>query len=193
MFDYVEDQEFLNRVRNLCGEIMQDLCHYLKEDYDIGTIFYLVGSGARNFIVQNSSQPIDLDYNLKIIRCEDYEACRFIKECARKSFNKALLAHGWRDCDDSTSALTTERRYFTKGNPTEFSMDVCIVCRDTKGYFHRMIHKKTGFTCYDQYYWNEAEYYPPWEPPVSHLGATRKFLPSEPLQTQDIVVLPLSV
>ena len=73
MFTYVEDKEFLSRIRNLCGEIMQDLCHYLKEDYDIGTIFYLVGSGARNLIVQNASLPIDLDYNLEIVRCEDYE------------------------------------------------------------------------------------------------------------------------
>lgn len=50
MYTYVEDKEFLRRIRNLCGEIMQDLCHYLKEDYDIGSIFYLVGSGARNLI-----------------------------------------------------------------------------------------------------------------------------------------------
>ena len=35
------------------------------------------------------------------------------------------------------------------------------------------------------------EYYPPWEPPVSRLRATRKFLPWEPPYTQDIVVLPL--
>lgn len=156
MFDYVEDKEFLNRVRNLCGKIMQDFCHYLKEDYDIGTIFYLVGSGARNLIVQNTSLPIDLDYNLEIVRCEDYEDCRFIKECARKSFNKALNEYGWGDCDDSTSSLTTEKRYFVKGNPTEFSMDVCIVCRDTEEYFYRLIRKKTGFTYCDQYYWNEA-------------------------------------
>ena len=127
MFDYVKDKEFLSRMRNLCGEIMQDFCHYLKEDYDIGAVFFLVGSGARNLIVQNASLPIDLDYNLEIVRCEDFEDCGFLKECARKSFNKALKEHGWGDCDDSTSSLTTEKRHFLKGNPTEFSMDVCIV------------------------------------------------------------------
>lgn len=57
MFDYVEDKEFLSRVRNLCGEIMQDLRHYLKEDYDIGTVFYLVGSRAQNLIIQNAALP----------------------------------------------------------------------------------------------------------------------------------------
>ncbi len=37
------------------------------------------------------------------------------------------------------------------------------------------------------------EYYPAWEPPVSCLRSTRKFLTSEPFRTQDIVVLPLLV
>ena len=156
MFNYVKDKEFLSHARNLCGEIMQDFCHYLKEDYDIGAIFYLVGSGAKNLIVQNASLPIDLDYNLEIVRCEDFEDCGFLKECARKSFDKALYEHGWRNCEDSTSSLTTEKRHFVKGNPTEFSMDVCIVCRDTAEIFYRLIHKKTGLTYYDQYYWNEA-------------------------------------
>ena len=48
MFDYVKDKEFLSRMRNLCGEIMQDFCHYLKEDYDIGAIFYLLYGFVRN-------------------------------------------------------------------------------------------------------------------------------------------------
>ena len=60
MFEYVEDKEYLSRVRSVCGEIMQDFCHTLKEDYDIGSTFYLVGSGAKNLIVQNASQPITL-------------------------------------------------------------------------------------------------------------------------------------
>ena len=156
MFDYVKDKEFLSRMRNLCGEIMQDFCHYLKEDYDIGAVFYLVGSGARNLIVQNASLPIDLDYNLEIVRCEDFEDCRTIKESARKSFNKVLQEYRLGDCEDSTSSLTTGKIHFVKGNPTEFSMDVCIVCRDTEEHFHRLIHQKTGFTYWDRYYWNEA-------------------------------------
>ena len=51
MYKYVEDKQFLSRMRSLCGEIMQDLCHTLKEEYDIGASFYLVGSGARNLIM----------------------------------------------------------------------------------------------------------------------------------------------
>ena len=156
MFDYVKDKEFLSRMRNLCGEIMQDFCHYLKEDYDIGAVFCLVGSGARNLIVQNASLPIDLDCDLEIVRCEDFGNCGFIKECARKSLNKALQEYSLGDCEDSTSSLTTGKIYFVEGNPTKFSMDVCIVYRDTKEHFHRLIHQKTGFTYWDRYYWNEA-------------------------------------
>ena len=39
MFHYVEDKEFLRRVRGVCGELMQDFCHTLKDAYDIGANF----------------------------------------------------------------------------------------------------------------------------------------------------------
>ena len=129
MYKYVEDKQFLSRMRSLCGEIMQDLCHTLKEEYDIGASFYLVGSGARNLILQNANQPIDLDYNL-------------------------LREYGWSDCQDSTSSLTTEKRHFNQGNSTEFSMDICIVCEDTDGNYHRLIHDKRCFP--NRYFWNQA-------------------------------------
>ncbi len=156
MFDYVKDKEFLSRMRTLCGEIMQDFCHHLKEDYNIGAVFHLVGSGARNLIVQNASLPIDLDYNLEIVRCEDFEDCKTIKEYAKNSFNKVLQKYSLGDCENSTSSLTTRKIHFVKGNPTEFSMDVCIVCRDTEEHLYRLIHPKTVFTYRDKYYWNEA-------------------------------------
>lgn len=156
MYEYVNDKEFLSRMRSLCGEIMQDLCHTLKSEYDIGASFYLVGSGAKNLIMQNANRPIDLDYNLEIIRIDDFEDCRNIKECVRKAFNMVLRKHGWRDCEDSTSSLTTEKRHFTQGNQTEFSIDICIVCRDIENNYHRLIHEKTGFTYYDKYFWNQA-------------------------------------
>lgn len=74
--------------------------------------------------VQNASLSIDLDYNLEIVRCEDFEDRRNLKECARKSFNKALNERDLGDCEDSTSSLTTGEIHFVRGNPTEFSMDV---------------------------------------------------------------------
>lgn len=143
-------------MRALSGEIMQTFCHILKEEYDIGANFYLVGSGARNLILQNASEPVDLDYNLEIVRCKDINDGRTIKKYARDAFNKALNSYGWSDCDDSTSSLTTETIYFTQDNPTEFSIDVCIVTTDKNGNLHRLIHYKTGFTSLDRYYWHIA-------------------------------------
>ena len=58
--------------------------------YNIGANFYLLGSGARNLIVQNAAEPIDLDYNLEIVRCVDFEDCRTIKACARKALTRRL-------------------------------------------------------------------------------------------------------
>lgn len=152
----IDDKEFVSKMRNLCGDIMQDLCHILKEDYDIGATFYLVGSGARNLIMQNNNESVDLDYNLEIIRCEDFEDCRYIKECVRKSFNKALKVNDLDDCNDSTVPLTTELIYFTEGNDTEFRMDVCITARDEDDNYYRLVHEKTGFALYDRYFWNIA-------------------------------------
>ena len=63
---------------------MQELCHALKEEYDIGATFTLVGSGARNLILQNANEPIDLDYNLKIIRIDDYEDCLISRNALEK-------------------------------------------------------------------------------------------------------------
>ena len=66
MYNYVTDKQLISSMRSLSGNMMQDLCHILKEKYDIGAMFTLVGSGARNLILQNANEPIDLDYNLKI-------------------------------------------------------------------------------------------------------------------------------
>lgn len=156
MYHYLDDKEFLHKMRALSGKIMQSLCHYLKEDYDIGANFYLVGSGAKNLILQNANNPVDLDYNLEIVRCEDFEDCRHLKECAKKSFNKALKVYDLYDCEDSTASLTSKQIYFKNGNKTGFSIDVCIIVRDEKGNYYRLIHEKTGWTYYDKYYWNQA-------------------------------------
>lgn len=151
MYNYLTNKQLISRMRSCCGDIMQDLCHTLKEKYDIGATFTLVGSGARNLILQNANEPIDLDYNLKIIRIDDYEDCPYIKECVRKAFNIVLRKHGWRDCEDSKSSLTTEKRYFPRISDTEFSMDVCIVCEDEDGNLNRLIHEKTGCIWADRY------------------------------------------
>ena len=155
MYEYVSDREFLSRIRTEAGEILQDLCHNLKVDHDIGARFSMVGSGKYGLITQNERQPVDLDFNLEIVRCEVFDDCRYLKECVRKSFDKVLRAHGWLSCQDSTSVLTAKRQLYTITAPVRYAIDVCIVMQDD-GHYHRLIHKKTGFTFSDEYYWNIA-------------------------------------
>lgn len=157
MYHYLDDREFEHRMRRLAGKIMQSLCHRLKVEYDIGANFELVGSGGRNLILQNADEPVDLDYNLEILKCKDIHNGRELKEDIRKAFNEVLNEHRFGDCQDSTSCLTSPRIYFTRGNKTEFSIDVCITRRDEAGYYHRLIHEKTGFAIYDQYHWEPIQ------------------------------------
>lgn len=157
MYHYVEDKQFISNMRQLCGGIMQELCHYLKEDYGIGATFYLVGSGVKNLILQNANEPVDLDYNLEIVKCDDWSG-RYIKECCRKTFNKVLNECDLRDCEDSTSSLTSKPIRFTKGKQTFFSIDICITRRDHGGFVHRLIHEKTGYVRDDRYNWNKVPY-----------------------------------
>ena len=154
MYHYYEDQDFLSRMRAEAGSIMQELCHQLKEEHDIGATFCLVGSGAKKLVTQNASNPIDLDYNLEILRCEDLDDCRALKEAVGESFNKVLCKHGWLNAQDSTSVLTARKWIYYAGAPS-FSIDVCITMRDENGNYHRLIHEKTGYLSYDRWFWNE--------------------------------------
>lgn len=155
MYHYIEDKEFLGKMKNLCSDIMNQLKQQINNDSVMQVDIHLVGSGAKNLITQNANESIDLDYNLCILKCRgiDINDGRNVKEYIRKQFNIVLNNNGWSDCSDSTSALTTERRYFTKGNHTEFSIDLAIVHEDQYGW-HRLKHVKTGFINSDQWMWN---------------------------------------
>ena len=155
MYHYIEDKVFLKDMKYLCSNIINQLVQLINNDSVMEVEAHLVGSGARNLITQNSNEPIDLDYNLYIADFGDFSSSneREIKEYVRKQFNIILKRNGWSDCMDSTSVLTTEKRHFTKGNHTEFSIDLAIVFNNRDGW-HRLIHEKTGFTALDRYYWN---------------------------------------
>lgn len=160
MYHYVENKAFLSAMRSQCGSILQNTCHILKEHFDIGANFSLVGSGAKNLITQNGSESIDLDYNLQIVRCDDFDDCKYLKECVRKAFNQALQCHGERDCEDSRSVLTSKwmDTHFINlraGRLPSCSIDICIIMEED-GHTYRLIHEKTGWSAYDEYYWNEA-------------------------------------
>ena len=122
MYHYIEDKEFLGKMKNLCSDIMNQLKQQINNDSVMQVDIHLVGSGAKNLITQNANEPIDLDYNICVeevygIRFNDGKA---IKNHIQKHFNTILQKFDLDDCQDSTSVLSTNTIYFKKGNK-EFS------------------------------------------------------------------------
>ena len=157
MYHYIEDKDFLKRMRGVCSNIINQLVQSINNDDYMTVEAQLVGSGAKHLETQNAAHPIDLDYNISILEIDgNINDGRRIKEYVRKKFNIVLNANGWGDCKDSTSALTTEKRHFETGNQTPFGMDVAIVVEDNDTAWYRLIHQKTGYTANDKYFWNQA-------------------------------------
>lgn len=158
MYHYIQDKEFLKRLRGACGDIVNQLVQSINNDSVMTVKAFLVGSGAKNLITQNENEAIDLDYNLCIVSTKSINILdgREIKEYVRKQFNKVLNANGWGDCHDSTSVFTTEKRVFKKGNQTAFKIDLAITCKYHNN-CQRLIHQKTGIVILDGYYWNEVQ------------------------------------
>ncbi len=155
MYHYIEDKDFLKKMKRLCGDIVNQLVQRINNDSVMEVNACLIGSGAKNLITQNAAESIDLDYNLCILRCSPSLNEDDIKDYVMEQFNVILKQHGWGNCQDSTSALTTKKWYFAKGNPTPFKIDLAIV-RETPDGRQRLIHEKTGWVCYDRWYWNET-------------------------------------
>lgn len=158
MYHWIEDKDFLSGMRAHCAEMVNWLVQAINSEGKMKVKQYLVGSGAKNLIVQNEGEPVDLDYNLEIIDSGEYDInhCKGIKVYVQKKFNEVLKKAGWADCQDSTSALTTEKRHFVQRAQTEFSIDLCIVAVDSESRWYRLIHEKTGYVRNDRYFWNEA-------------------------------------
>lgn len=154
MYKYVEDKKFLRRAQSFCSNLMHELEDELRDD-GINTQFFLVGSGARNMVTQNEDGPIDFDYNLNVISCDDINDCRTLKEKTRKALNKVLKTRDLGDVSDSTIPLTTWKIHFINQPEYDFSIDICIVTSEN-GKWYRLKHEKTGFVYADKYYWNEA-------------------------------------
>lgn len=155
MYHYVEDKDFLRKAQKTCSGIMTELEDELREN-GINSQFFLVGSGARNMVTQNEQEPIDFDYNLNIISCEDINDCKAVKELVRKVFNKVLGNNNLFDCDDSSSSLTTKSICFKDDDSISFSIDVCVVAKNRNGSWFRLKHEKGYNSYYDKYYWNES-------------------------------------
>lgn len=103
---------------------------------------FLVGSGAKNMVTQNENESIDFDYNLNIISCPDWEDPGSIKESVRKAMNRIMTNEGLGTVDDSTSCLTTKTINFKDSPENKWSIDLCVVTKDSGGNWQRLIHEK---------------------------------------------------
>ena len=155
MYHYIQDKNYLKRLKSTCSNIVNQLVQIINKDSIMTVKACLVGSGAKNLVIQNANNPIDLDYNIIIIDAVDINNGRVIKEYIRKQFNIVLSKNDWNDCQDSTSALTTGQMIFKQGNKTAFSIDLAITYK-YNNCWHRLIHEKTGLVNFDRYYWNEV-------------------------------------
>ena len=155
MFHYITDDEYLKKLKYTCSDIINQLVQHINNDSVLQVEAHLVGSGAKNLITQNANKPVDLDYNLFItdfLKLRQNDG-RGISTYVQDQFDFILNKNDWSDCHDSTSVFTTEKRQFNQGNKTPFSIDLAVVKKDSYGW-HRLIHHKTGFFAFDQFYWN---------------------------------------
>jgi hypothetical protein len=157
MYQYVEDKEFLRKMKSLCGDIINQLVQSINNDEVMTVEAHLVGSGAKNLITQNAKEPVDLDDNLCVLDVYgiSFNDGKAIKEHIQKHFNLILKKFKLGNCKDSTSVLSTTYISFKKGNPTNFKIDLAIV-REINYYWERLIHQKTGWVQCDQWCWNMA-------------------------------------
>lgn len=155
MYHFVENKDKLKRAKKTCSDIMKELMDLLRDEYDISSQYLLVGSGARNMVTQNANKPIDFDYNLNVFNGFMLDASE-LKETVRKALNRVMNGLTLSDVEDSTSSLTSKPIMFNDDHELQFSIDVCIVTKDKKESWQRLIHKKTGDSHKDTYYWNIA-------------------------------------
>lgn len=156
MYHYIQDKDFLKRLKSTCFNIVNQLVQSINNDSVMTVKACLVGSGAKNLVTQNANNAIDLDFNICIIDIKSININNGweIKEYIRKQFNSVLKTNDWGDCQDSTSALTTGQMFFEQGNKTAFSIDIAITIKNNSGW-HKLVHEKTGRVNCDRYYWNQ--------------------------------------
>lgn len=168
MYRLAEDNELINHARQFCSCVAKNIEHILKEEYNISSQVFLVGSAKRKLQTCNgNNKSFDFDYNIVIKNAMAYDA-RWLKEQVRLAFNKSLsnACFQWgvftlsemslfalrcnTDVHDSTSALTSKPMSFYSDYSRTFHIDISILTKED-GYWHRLKNDKTA----QQYIWNK--------------------------------------
>ena len=110
-YKFVEDKEFLARVQKSCNDDMIEIESILRNEYDISCQYFLIGSGAKNMITEDSNGIIDLDYNINVYNGMNYDGKR-LKTAVICAANQVMKKNGLEDVNDSTSSIETKRVHF---------------------------------------------------------------------------------
>ena len=157
MYHFVENKEFLKLMRRECSDLINQLVTLINNEGELVVQANLVGSGARHLETQDNNGPIDLDYNLVILKSNNLNINdgRKLKKFIKERFDFVLTKNGWHNSQDSKSALSTEKRYFPEFEEISFSIDLAII-KLMGSSWYRLIHEKTGVVANDKWFWNEG-------------------------------------
>ncbi len=111
-------------------------------------------------VTRNGNGPFDLDYYLEIIKAPEMywkDLCK-LKDTVRIYLDKASGLKGFSESQNSTVALTA-LLHFENEPQVEFSFDVAIVARNSKGSLRRLVNNKhhSRYAVQGQYTWNEVK------------------------------------
>ena len=129
MYNWVSDKKLLKLMNMECSSIINEYKMLINKDGNLKVDIKLVGSGARNMILQNGKDPIDLDYNLMIQRDKVgiTNDPKELKSAIMQAFRECL-PRGTHVCD-STSAITVRSNNFVI-NGYRYSADFAIMFDD---------------------------------------------------------------
>ena len=80
MYHYIEDKEFLKKLRSVCSNLVNQLVQEINNEGKMIVEAHSVVGGSRNLETQNEFEPVDLDYNISIISSWIINDCQGIKE-----------------------------------------------------------------------------------------------------------------
>lgn len=151
---------FLNKndykdIKSYSSNVINELVQEINKEKKLFVSMELIGSGAKNLILQNGDNPIDFDYNIIIEEFIEYTVnkCAEIKNYIIEKFNIVLKRKKLSGYRDSKSVITTKK--ISKYNKV-FSIDVAVVAK-FEGIYNKIIHQKTGDTKKDEWYWNQIK------------------------------------
>lgn len=111
MNDNCERYVSKNEVKLLRKQFHQwmDKIHNNLKNCGISFTYILVGSAKRNLVIRHHNKGFDCDYQIKITANKKDLNAFEIKNCFINELNKIITVKGYKNCEDSKSAITIKK------------------------------------------------------------------------------------